>query len=291
MGSKEQQRSHIYNNVDFYCGWCAGCIETIILFPQSKLIFRQQLFGLAVKDAVTQLKSEGMGLLYRGLLPPLIMRTSTRSIMFGAFDKYKGLLNAQDRPGIASSLTKRHAVAAFLAGCTEATLCPLERIQVLLQTHHYHGHFKNTKEAIKYVYGFGIHEFYRGLSLVVLRNGLSNSLFFTLREPLRLLFIEKLNLQKSSMSAATFISNFVSGAILGASISTLFFPVNVVKHRLQSELGTTFQSPIRVFRMVWEERNRSLKGLFRGVQMNFTRSLIAWGITNSVYEFLLEAFR
>lgn len=64
-----------------------------------------------------QLKTEGMGLLYRGLLPPLIMRTTTRSIMFGMFDRYKQMLHAQDQPGYMSSLTRRHAAAAFLGMC------------------------------------------------------------------------------------------------------------------------------------------------------------------------------
>lgn len=175
---------------------------------------------------------------------------------------------------------------------TEATLCPLERVQVLLQSHHYHEHFKNTKEAFKVVSGYGLREFYRGILLVVLRNGLSNSLFFTLREPLRLFLINSSGSSDTSpFTVTTFIANFVSGAVLGASISTLFFPVNVVKHRVQSELGTPYRYPIAVFKVVWNERNRSLKELFRGVHLNFTRSLIGWGITNSVYELLLHTFR
>ena len=40
--------------VDFLCGWSAGCIETVLLYPQNKLIFRQQLYGIIVTDAVKQ---------------------------------------------------------------------------------------------------------------------------------------------------------------------------------------------------------------------------------------------
>lgn len=39
---------------DFICGMSAGCIETCILYPQNKLIFRQQLLGVVAKDAVSQ---------------------------------------------------------------------------------------------------------------------------------------------------------------------------------------------------------------------------------------------
>lgn len=86
-------------------------------------------------------------------------------------------------------------------------------------------------------------------------------------------------------------NNHILGAILGASISTLFFPINVVKHRLQSTIGTPFQSPLAVFRIVWNERHGSIKELYRGVTLNYTRSLLAWGITNSVYEILLKLLK
>jgi hypothetical protein len=291
--------------VDFLCGWSAGCIETCVLYPQSKLIFRQQLHGVAVKDAIKQMKKEGLGLLYRGLLPPLIMRTTSRSVMFGMYDTYKYLLGCpKDFRGIA--LTPRHSLAAFLAGATEALLCPLERIQVLLQTSKYHSQFKNTMGAFIVVSKYGPKEFYRGFSLMVLRNGGSNILWFALRDPVKeylytsshdqLLKYTKSDTVRTPMGdikqkdILKVVSDFGAGGLLGASVSTIFFPVNVVKNRMQSTLGTEYQSPSTVFRIVWRERNRSLKELYRGVHLNFTRSVMTWGITNMVYESLRSYF-
>ncbi|KAI6173571.1 Beta-lactamase domain-containing protein [Aphelenchoides besseyi] len=257
---------------------------------QSKLIFRQQLLGLMVKDA---LRSEGMHQLYRGLLPPLIQRTTTRSIMFGMYDTYKSFLGCVDQPGIWAAWTPRHALAAFLAGATEATLCPLERIQVLLQTSTYHDKFRNTREAFQVVRSYGLPEFYRGLSMIIFRNGTSNVLFFSLRGPLRDLVFQAGHGGTKTHNEAPVLSifaDFVSGAVLGASISTLFFPFNVVKHRMQSFLGSPFQSPLAVFRIVWRERRGSLKELFRGVQLNYTRSLMAWGLTNAGRFYLVFPF-
>lgn len=71
-----------------------------------------------------------------------------------------------------------------------------------------------------------------------------------------------------------FVGDFTSGAILGALISTLFFPVNVVKQRMQSTVGTPYLSPLVVFDIVWKERNNSAKELFRGVHLNFTRYIV-----------------
>lgn len=44
----------IEKHKEFFCGWGAGCVETMILFPQSKLIFRQQLHGVVFRVAFDQ---------------------------------------------------------------------------------------------------------------------------------------------------------------------------------------------------------------------------------------------
>lgn len=78
--------------------------------------------------------------------------------------------------------------------------------------------------------------------------------------------------------------------MLGACISTLFFPLNVVKNHMQSRLGTPFERPWSVFADILVERNYSIRELYRGVHLNFSRSLLAWGITNAVYEILKRQF-
>lgn len=268
---------------DFLCGWGAGCIETCILFPSSKVIFRQQLHGFSAKVAYSQLKSEGIRKLYRGLLPPLIMRTSSRALMFGLYDEFQSILRCPYSPPN-TSFSICHAQAAFLAGLCEASLCPLERVQVLLQTSAYHDHFKNTAQTLRALKAYGYCEYYRGISVVLTRNSLSNAIFFTLKEPFKKTVIE---LSPSINQTAThLVADFTSGAVLGASISTMFFPVNVVKNHMQSKVGVAYENPIRVFYEVWEERRKSIRGLYLGVHLNFTRSLLAWGITNTVYELL-----
>ncbi|KAF8384577.1 hypothetical protein PRIPAC_73719 [Pristionchus pacificus] len=285
-GEKSHANGKELRHCDFVCGWGAGCIETCILYPSYKIIFRQQLHNLLTIEAWKQIRSEGIGKLYRGLLPPLIMRTSSRALMFGLYDEFCHKMKCSSE----SSLTLCHVKAAMLAGACEALLCPFERVQVLLQTSAYHETFRNTSEAVKAVRPHGFFEFYRGMSTVVFRNSLSNALFFTLREPCRELVLSSKARDEYSRSTLNsvipFMADFAAGGVLGASISTIFFPVNVVKNRMQSQLGVPFENPVKIFSTVWRERNGSLKELFRGVQLNFTRSLLAWGITNSVYELL-----
>lgn len=274
--------------MDFLCGWGAGCIETCTLFPSNKIIFRQQLHGFSARVAWVQVKSEGIRRLYRGLLPPLIMRTSSRALMFGLYDEFQTFLSCPHSPPN-TSFSLCHAQAAFFAGICEASLCPLERVQVLLQTSAYHDQFKNTGQTLRALRHYGYREYYRGISVVIARNSLSNALFFTLKEPFKKAVLDASPVK--SNVGTQIIADFVSGAILGASISTIFFPMNVVKNHMQSKVGVPYENPFAVFREVWQERQGSLRGIYLGVHLNFTRSLLAWGITNTVYELLRRTFK
>uniref|UniRef100_A0A915Q7E1 Mitochondrial carrier protein n=1 Tax=Setaria digitata TaxID=48799 RepID=A0A915Q7E1_9BILA len=261
---------------NFVCGWGAGFIETLLLYPQNKMIFRQQLQGITAKEVFRQLRNEGYWMLYRGILPPLIQRTTTRSVMFGMFDKFHRYFGCLECHAPQTRITC-FACAAFMAGAVEAISCPLERTQVLLQSPRYNQCYQNTIQAFSELAKIGPKELYRGFTVILLRNGLSNVLFFTLRKPFRDLVIDydqqcvsdNIN-DKLPEQLVTFVGDFISGAVLGASISSLFFPLNVVKQRIQSTVNTPFLSAWKTFQIIWVERNGSLKELFRGITLNYT---------------------
>lgn len=154
---------------------------------------------------------------------------------------------------------------------------PLERVQTLLQSQSYHHHFRNTWHAFMELRHYGLQEYYRGLSAILMRNGPSNVVFFGLRHPIRELWPTQLS---------GIVGDFFTGALLGATISTIFFPTNVVKARMQSVLGGEFKSPMATITVIMKERNWQVKEIYRGVQLNFTRSLITWGLVNAAYEML-----
>ena len=263
--------------VEFFCGMGAASINICITFPMNKLMFRQQLYGISARAAVKQLQKEGLSKLYRGMLPPLVQKTTSLSIMFGMYDKYQKVLRTH-KPSASNTGIK--ATSAVLAGCTEAILCPLERVQVLLQDKHYHKHFRNTVHALSELRSYGAQEYYRGLTPILMRNGPSNVLFFLGRGEIKQL------LPPASTQSGEIMRDFVSGGVLGAFISTLFFPVNVVKAQMQSRVGGEFIGFRAAFVAVFEERNRKWSNLFRGMHVNYTRSLISWGIINASYELL-----
>ncbi|XP_076456375.1 mitochondrial nicotinamide adenine dinucleotide transporter SLC25A51-like [Babylonia areolata] len=267
---------------EFVCGWGAAFINITATFPLNKLMFRQQLQGIRGHKALAQLRKEGMRNLYRGFLPPLLLKTTTMSIMFGSYNKFQMALDSS-YPIHPQPLN--HALAALLAGTLETTLTPFERIQMLLQDRTYHQRFQNTGHAILELRAYGFQEYYRGWTAILLRNGPSNVFFFLGREFVNDKFP---TLDKESSHIA---KDFVCGALLGAMISTGFYPINVVKTRMQSQLDGPFMSIGQAFQEVWTERNRSVSNLFRGFHINYMRSFISWGIINASYEYLLHLFR
>jgi len=270
-------------NKEFVCGWGASLVNVLITFPINKTMFRQQLEGISVRRAFKQLKREGFITLYRGMGPPLIQRTFTVSIMFGTYANYRMFLD-NNFPILPYQLTS--SCAAFAAGTTELIFMPFERVQVLLQAKQFNGTYKHTFHAFKSLYeSHGIKEFYRGVTACFIRNGLSNILFFTMREPLRN------RLLVNNLTAETFLYDFLSGAVLGALLSTIFYPLNVVKTRMQAKVGGRHVRIHETFQVIFKERGYSWQRMFRGVHINFTRSLLSWGIINATYEALMKWFK
>ncbi|XP_053734754.1 solute carrier family 25 member 51b [Synchiropus splendidus] len=268
----------------YVCGSIAAFTNIVVTFPIQKVLFRQQLHGVLATEAVRQLQSDGLRNLYRGLLPPLLQKSTTVAIMFGLYEDFsRVLLDRAQGSGMPELVTR--SFAAALAGTAEALLMPFERVQTLLQDHRHHGRFNNTAHTFRTLFTeFGIREYYRGLVPILLRNGPSNVLFFGLRGPI------KEQLPEATSRAGHLVNDFVCGGVLGAALGILFYPLNVVKSRAQSQVGGPFKPCREVLLTVWRERGRSLAKLFRGAHLNYHRSLLSWGIINATYELLLKLF-
>merc|ERR1712098_500441 len=92
-----------------------------------------------------------------------------------------------------------------------------------------------------------------------------------------------------SMDRIGFLADFLSGACLGAFISTVFYPLNTTKTHMQKTLGGDFQSFKFVFSQLLKERGA--RGMFKGVHVNYTRSFMSWGIINMSYSYLLGVLK
>ncbi|TYZ61141.1 hypothetical protein PybrP1_008859 [[Pythium] brassicae (nom. inval.)] len=249
-----------------FCGGAAAAVNIVVTFPPNKVMFRQQLYGLTTRDALMNVQHEGILMLYRGLAPPLMQATVSKAIMFGLYDWCDDVLARQfgDSTGV-------QLLAAGISGAAESVLAPFE-------TPKFNSEFDGAYAAMRQLHQFGVREHFRGISAILLRNGPGGVLFFGLREPLRDAF------PAGGSPAAKSVGDFVCGALLGAGISTLSFPINVAKTRMQSVVDAPHMSVWQALRLTYVERDRSLWRVYRGVATNFCRSLISWGILNSTYE-------
>ncbi|XP_019937439.1 solute carrier family 25 member 51b [Paralichthys olivaceus] len=266
----------------YVCGSIAAFTNIMVTFPIQKVLFRQQLHGVLATEAVRQLQRDGLRNLYRGLLPPLLQKSTTVAIMFGLYEDFsRVLLDRADSSGVPELATR--SFAAALAGTAEAFLTPFERVQTLLQDHRHHGRFNNTAHTFRIlITEYGVRECYRGLVPILLRNSPSNVLFFGLRGPI------KEQLPEATSRVGHLVNDFVCGGVLGAALGIMFYPLNVVKSRAQSQVGGAFQPCIKVLLTVWRERGGSVAMLYRGAHLNYHRSLLSWGIINATYELMLK---
>lgn len=88
-------RYMVHSYSEFFAGYCAACTSITLLFPLNKLIFRQMLGSISFKEAFSEIKSEGLGNFYRGLLPPLLQKSTSYSIMFGTQNEYYLMLKGK----------------------------------------------------------------------------------------------------------------------------------------------------------------------------------------------------
>lgn len=280
LGSDEQDWQ------DFVSGGAAASVNIALTYPLFKLMLRQQVDGVRTFKAFRQLKQEGIANLYRGVLPPLLQKGASASIMFGAYHKFQRIL-------LSSYPTQNHVFlqicSGTMAGTLEAFLTPFERVQTLLSDHKHHTRIANTVHAFRKIWKhYPIKEYYRGYSAIVLRNGPSSALFFTLRGPIKHLMPDEHELSGTKSELVSFVEDFISGALLGATLSTFFYPLNVVKSNMQRNLGGPHYGIIETFKKIYRSRGHSLRRIYFGVGVNFSRALVSWGIINATYEMFLK---
>ena len=266
----------------FTAGAGASAINILTTFPIFKVTFRQQVDGSRLRVAFAQIRNEGFHFLYRGVLPPLLQKAVSVSIMFGLYHRFQRDLN-KSFPKIPTQIN--NGAAAVFAGTAEAILTPFERVQTLLSHRKHHDRFLNTFHTFWELRGYGIKEYYRGLSAILLRNGPANAIFFGFRGYLKDI------LPEAQTNFENTIQDFICGAMLGATNSTIFYPLSVVKTNMQKHVGGEHWSVRKTFQSIFENRYRSISRVYRGAFMNCSRAIVSWGIINASFEVILSGLR
>ncbi|XP_027244028.1 solute carrier family 25 member 51-like isoform X2 [Cricetulus griseus] len=104
----------------YFCGCCSSKFNNLaITYPVHKILFRQQLYGIKTTDAILQLRRDGFRNLDRGILPPLMQKSTTLALMFGLYEDLSRLLrkHASTAPGFATrSVAAVHLPTASMNG-------------------------------------------------------------------------------------------------------------------------------------------------------------------------------
>ena len=270
---------------EFARGGSSALLNVMITFPITKLMFRQQLSGFNVIKTINNMYNEGLRFLYRGVAAPLLQKTLSTSLMFGVYDyyiqlfeyeytKYLKRVNGNMACYKGPLPTVLRLIASGCSGVTEAILTPFERAQTLLQIPKYNTTYHNIFDVF---HQLPFREYYRGFSAIAIRNLFGSSLFLALREPVTM------KLRASSNRYVVVMTNFISGAVLGAVISTLTFPFNTAKVHLQKVINTEYKSVVTAWIELYRERG-SIRSIYKGAGTNFFRGLLSWGIINTLYE-------
>ncbi|XP_076149062.1 solute carrier family 25 member 53-like [Alosa pseudoharengus] len=253
-------------------------LTTFAIFPLYKIVFRQQLHNTLVREAVAQLYGEGLRKLYRGIVPPLVVRAIQGTLLFGIQDTlqhHSSHLAAEHLPR-----PMLQATGGVGTGVVNALLfTPFERVQNVLQNgrndHHLPTQWSVLVRLSSEPLALG---FYRALLPIIARNALGNGLYFGLKNPVR----DALEWQGLSPMA----SSFTSGAVNSLVISLLLYPLSVLVANMQAGVGQEdAEGGLKAnARKLWAARQRSVALLYRGGSLVILRSCVSWGITTAIYD-------
>lgn len=273
---KETQNERASAKVEFLAGLGSAFLTITITYPVTKLIYRQILEHSSAPSSFKTIRNEGLHVLYRGALLPMLQRGVELSSMFGI---YRMMTIPLERFQMNEYL--EIVCACSLSGTFESFFMPLERVQMLLVSRDYNHKFKNMLHAVKIIgKDYSLKEFYRGYNIVLFRNISSNSCFFITKE------VVHKRVDFSNIALNQNVQHFMFGSALGTLMTLLFYPVKVIKVNLQKQLGGRFKSVKEVMQEIYAINGQGLYNFYRGVIINGGRALFSWGITNSSYEYI-----
>ncbi|KAM6952743.1 solute carrier family 25 member 53-like [Lycodopsis pacificus] len=251
-------------------------LPTLIVFPVYKTVFRQQIHNTPVQQAVGQLLKEGPVKLYRGVAPPLLMRTLNGTLLFGLQDTLLCQLSLSSQNILFTSALP--ALAGFGAGMVEAVVfTPFERVQNVLQNGQNDRHLPTLKSVlVRLKAQRPASGFYRALLPITARNALGSSLYFGLKGPVCAVV--------EAQGLSPVVSSFISGMLTSMAISLTLYPLSVLVANMQAQVGGEVKGVMACWRILWESRQRSVALLYRGGSLVVLRSCITWGIATAIYD-------
>ncbi|KAF9221782.1 mitochondrial carrier [Gyrodon lividus] len=286
-----EQRKPLPFIANFAAGAIAGVSEILTFYPLDVVKTRMQLeTGKAKHGMVGTLTSiireEGVGRLYRGLVPPLLLEAPKRAVKFASNDfwgkTYMGLSGESKMTQQLSILT------GCSAGATESVVVvPFELVKIKLQdkTSTFAGPIDVVKQVIRRE---GVLGLYAGMEATFWRHFWWNGGYFGCIHQVRGM------MPKAESQQAQLFNNFVSGSVGGFVGTVINTPFDVVKSRIQGaskvpgvvpKYNWTYPALVTIM------REEGPTALYKGFVPKVLRLAPGGGVLLLVVEFTLGIFR
>jgi len=276
---------------NFTAGAIAGISEVLTFYPLDVVKTRMQLETGKSKNGLVGtlrniIKEEGVGRLYRGLVPPLLLEAPKRAVKFASNDFWgKTFLNLSGESKMTQNIS---ILTGCSAGATESfVVVPFELVKIKLQDKT--SIFKGPMDVLKQVIQKeGILGMYAGMESTFWRQVYWNGGYFGCIHQVKTL------LPKPDSPQAQLMNNFVSGAIGGFAGTVLNTPFDVVKSRIQGAERIQGVKPKYNWTypaLVTIAREEGLAALYKGFIPKVLRLAPGGGILLLVVELMHGVFR
>lgn len=294
----QHHQSQIGTISQLLAGGVAGAVSKTCTAPLARLTILFQVQGMHCdvanmrkaciwREASRIISEEGVRALWKGNLVTIAHRLPYSSISFYAFERYKNLLQVilgieNSNENISTDLGIR-LFSGGLAGITAASVTyPLDLVRTRLaaQTNviYYRG-IGHTLRTIRKEEGvFGL---YKGLGATLLGVGPNLAISFSVYDTMRSYWLSH------RPNDSTVLVSLACGSISGVASSTVTFPLDLVRRRMQLEgaggRARVYKSGLfGTFRHI--VRAEGLRGLYRGILPEYYKVVPSIGIVFMTYE-------
>lgn len=279
--------------VTFTAGAIAGVSEILTFYPLDVVKTRMQLergkssTGL-LGSFQSIIREEGVGRLYRGLVPPLLLEAPKRATKFAANDFWGKIFKKLSGE---TEMTRQLSIATGCsAGATESFIVvPFELVKIKLQDKSLASTYNGPLDVVRQIVRKdGILGLYAGMESTFWRQLWWNGGYFGT------IFQVKSMLPRAETPQGELLNNFASGTVGGFVGTAINTPFDVVKSRIQGteklpgvvpKYNWTYPALITIF------REEGPAALYKGFVPKVLRLAPGGGVLLLVVEFTLGAFR
>ncbi|KAH6762045.1 Mitochondrial substrate carrier family protein [Perilla frutescens var. hirtella] len=297
---QQPQISQVGTVPQLLAGGIAGAFSKTCTAPLARLTILFQVQGMhsdvAIlskpciwREALRIVNEEGVRAFWKGNLVTIAHRLPYSSVSFYAYEQYKRILRSvpglEDHGGHSHGDTFVHFVGGGLAGMTAASATyPLDLVRTRLAAQRNVIYYHGIRHALHTIYrDEGFFGLYKGLGATLLGVGPSIAISFSVYESLRSSWFSH------RPDDSTVLVSLACGSLSGIASSTVTFPLDLVRRRMQLE-GAAGRARVYntglfgTFKHIL--RSEGFRGVYRGIMPEYYKVVPGVGIVFMTYETL-----